>query len=272
MQARQVWPIVIAAGAACAVAAVIVAAVLLPGSAKPTPPGEFTGYTLTTTGGIAGVRHTVEVTADGTALFVDEEPVAGALPRRSVERLRVLLADRRLTEEGGSRRVDSQCADGFLHTLRVGTLTVSTYACGSREKTPVFDEIRSLTTKKGLRPLGDDRPEFRGLRAQVQRPAPGVDATVEIDAAGGVTVDRADRSPEHARLDAGTEDALRLLFAEPLVAPSKDPSSGCDSAHNGPVYELTPSGGPTTTVSPCGRMTDLRWVARLRILDNAIGA
>lgn len=272
MQARLVRPLVIAAAVACVVTALIVAAVLLPDSAKPMPTGEFKGYTLTTTGGVAGIRHTVEVTADGTALFVDEEPVAGVLPKRSLERLRVLLADRRLADEGGSRRVDSQCADGFQRTLRVGGFTVSTYACGSREKTPVFDEIRSLTSKDGLRPLGDDRPEFRGLRAAVNRPAPGIDATVDIDAAGGVTVDRAGRPAEHAQLDAGTQDALRLLFAEPLVAPSKDPSSGCESAHNGPVYEVTPADGPSTTVSPCGRMTDLRWVARLRILDNAIGA
>ncbi|MQA78480.1 MAG: hypothetical protein GEV10_08375 [Streptosporangiales bacterium] len=271
MQARLARPIVIAAGAACVVAAVIVAAVLLPGFTKPTPAGEFKGYTLTTTGGVAGVQHTVEVTADGTALFVDEEPVAGVLPRRSVERQRVLLADRRLAEEGGPRHPDSRCADGFQHTLRVDTLTVSTYACGRTEKTPVFDEIRSLTTKDGLRPLSDDRPEFRGLRAEVRRPRAGIDAAVAIDAAGHVTVDRADSPPERAQLDTGTEDALRLLFAEPLVAPSADSSRSCVPEDTS-VYQVTPTGGPTTTVSPCERMTDLRWVARLRILDNAIGA
>lgn len=235
-------------------------------SQSPSAAGGLPAYTLTTSGGVAGVEHTVQVDTDGTALFVDDDPVAGVLPKRSIARLRTLLRDDDLAGEG-NRRVDN-CADGFSYTLRVRQLTVSRYECGDTSRAPIFDEIRSLTTREGLRPLSTDVPAFRGLRVKYWLLAEDVEATMRVTRAGRVTVDRSDAPVRHGRLTARTKDAYRLLYARPLSAPTQATGYGC-IPEAVPTYKITPTGRPTTTASVC-RVDDVRWRARFTLLRNEI--
>ena len=248
----RAWYVI--AVAVCAVLAAAVGVVLLRGDTEPEQ-SRFRAYSLVKSGGIAGVMHHVQVSGDGTVLYADDQPVAGRLPRRSIDRLSTLLSDPDLADEGGGR--DSRCADAFRYTLTVGSTTVSRDDCGDGD-TPLLDEIIGLTTKDALQPLPDDAPEFRGLAATYRQDSGRV--KVRIAADGTTEVTMPEGQVRHDRVDTGTLDALRLLYAEPLVAPSGS-GGGC-----APVYEVTPEGASTLEVAGCGRMDDYRWVARLTII------
>lgn len=259
------WPWFAVVG--CVVAAVAVTATLLVREPPADPrPGPFPGYTLTTTGGVAGIRHMVQVDADGRALFADEDPVAGTLPARTIARLRTLLADGDLADEGN--RHDPNCADGFTYTLQVRRLTVSRYECGTGAPAPLFDEIRSLTSRERLRPLPADVPAFRGLRVRYWLLDDDLTAKMRVTPAGRVTVDRSDAPVRRGELAPRTLDAYRLLYAEPLRPPTQ--ATGVDCVpEQVPTYKITPTGRRTTTASVC-RLDDVRWHARLQLLRNEI--
>ncbi|MQA02862.1 MAG: hypothetical protein GEV07_09120 [Streptosporangiales bacterium] len=201
-------------------------------------PGPFPGYTLTTTGGVAGVRHTVQVDAEGNALFGDE-----------------------------GNREDPNCADGFTYTLQVRRLTVSRYECGTGGPAPLFDEIRSLTSRDRLRPLAADVPAFRGLRVKYWL-LDDIEATARVTPAGRVMVDRSDAPVRRGELEPRTLDAYRLLYAKPLSPPKQATGFDC-IPEQVPTYKITPTGRPTTTASVC-RVDDVRWLARLQLLRNEI--
>lgn len=263
---RRRWPwLLIAVGV---VAALVVTGSYLvedPGSAQ--QDGPFPGYTLTTTGGVAGIRHTVRVDAEGNVLFADERPVAGTLPATSVARLRTLLDDDDLADEGN--RGDPDCSDGVTHTLRVRDRTVSRYSCGDRDPAPIFEEIRSLTTREDLRPLAADVPRFRGLKVRYWLLDEDLEATARVTPTGRVTVDRSDAPVRRGQLTARERDAYRLLYAKPLRAPEEASDVNC-TPESVPTYKITPTGQSTTTTSPCGRIADVRWLARLQLLRNEI--
>lgn len=251
----------------CTALAVTLGIVLLRPDTAPHQ-ARFTGYSIVKAGGIAGVRHQVEVSADGTVLYADDQPVAGRLSQRGMNRLSTLLSDPELAKEG-NRSTGSPCADAFRYTLTVGSTKVSREDCGG-DDTPLLSEIIDLTAKDDLQPLPANAPTFRGLTATYRQDWQKVRAKVRVDADGSTEVTKNGGQARRDRLSTGTLDALRLLYAKPLVAPSSSGGVSC-VPEQVPVYTITPEGQRKVTVSTCGRQDDYRWTARLTIIRALIG-
>lgn len=264
------------AAAVCAAGAVALGVVLFyPGSVP--PPGHdepdrppFRAYTLVKTGGVAGVHHHIEVSSDGTVLYVDDAPIAGRLPKTSMNRLSTVLADPDLAEEGTAGAPGTTCADAFKYTLTVGDTTVSRYDCGDGARTPLLDEVIDLTAKDELRPLPEGEPRFRGLTATYRLQWENERAKVRIDADGSTRVRRNGGPPSRGELRPGTLDALRLLYDGPLSKPSASPGLECIPEQI-PRYVIDPKKAPEVSVSVCGPVTDYEWRARLTIIQTLIG-
>lgn len=262
---RWLWVALAITG--CTAVAVVGVVLLRPDPAPERAP--FRGYSLVKSGGIAGVRHHIQVSADGTVLYVDEQPVAGRLPQRNMNRLSALLSDRDLAKEDGGPRPGTQCADAFRWTLTVGRTKASKEDCGSGGDTPVLDEIIDLTAKSDLERLPADAPKFRGLKATYHRLWRNEAATVHIDGDGDTRVKKKGEQERRGRVEPGTLDALRLLYAEPLERPKTAGGVSCVPEQI-PAYKITPTGRPTVDASVCGRLTDYRWTARLAIIRAEI--
>ncbi len=142
-----------------ALLATIIAAMLLAGCATRSTPASggpggspgagrpaFAAFTITKTGGIAGIRQRVDVAPDGTVR--DESgKTLGHLDAADLAELRTLLTGREIRAEAGRAQPSgSRCADGFNFTLVMGDLRVSDYACGRPANKPAFNRVLELTS------------------------------------------------------------------------------------------------------------------------------
>lgn len=106
------------------------------GDASPTPstPDVTTGaLTVTRTGGIAGVRQTLAVTADGSWVYTDGK--TGATDRgmfTADQRTAVvqMLSNPALLAQLSQRPTNAVCNDGFVYTVSLGTEQFSFTDCG----------------------------------------------------------------------------------------------------------------------------------------------
>lgn len=140
----------------------MVTAVLLAGCATQStpaggggPPGTdrpaFAAFTITKTGGFAGVRQRIDVAPDGTVR--DESgKVLGHIESTDLDELRTLLTGQEIRAEAGRGQPSgSKCADGFTFTLVMGDLRVSDYACGRPADKPTFKRVLELTSAGHLK-------------------------------------------------------------------------------------------------------------------------
>lgn len=207
---------------AAGVTAVLVAAVsgcaLLP--PQPVPLVPFGDFTLTTTGGIAGIYRQLRISADGSGLLLTEDPAAGRISRPTLERLRALLESERLRQDVARLRADTgpqQCSDAFQTTLRMGELsTTRTDTCG-RVPTPALDElgevVRPFWDGEFEEPPPDGPPAPRIVIEEVRSGKP-TSKRVEL-ASGRATLFTGDRKERTEQLDAQQIEVLQVLATAP---------------------------------------------------------
>lgn len=143
----------------------ILAAILLAGCAtESTPSGSggrgespaagrpaFAAFTITKTGGFAGVFQRIDVAPDGTVRN-ETGQVIGQLDAADVAELRTLLTGQAIRDEAGRAQPSrGQCADGFNFTLVMGDLRVSHYACGRSDNKPAFQRVLELTSASHIK-------------------------------------------------------------------------------------------------------------------------
>lgn len=123
-----------------------------PGRDQMLPPGRetaarsFTDFTITRTGGIAGISQRIGVSPDGTVRNATGQPI-GRLSAADLAELRTLLTGQEIGREAARPNTGaSRCADGFTFTLVMKELRVSDYACGRPVDKPAFNRVLELTS------------------------------------------------------------------------------------------------------------------------------
>ncbi|PZS27569.1 MAG: hypothetical protein DLM59_16240 [Pseudonocardiales bacterium] len=115
----------------------------LPGGQQPA----FAAFTITRTGGFAGVSQRIDVASDGTVRN-EAGTVIGHIEPADLTQLRSLLTGKEIRDEAtrGKSSGSGKCADGFNVTLVMGDLRVSDYTCGRPSNKPAFSRVLELTS------------------------------------------------------------------------------------------------------------------------------
>lgn len=114
---------------------------------QPVPFIPFGDFSLTTTGGVAGIYRQLRIGADGAGLVLSDEPAAGRVGAATMDRLRTLLESEALRRDISRLRDDTgpqRCADVFDTTLRMGELTAVRSDGCNRVPTPALDELGEI--------------------------------------------------------------------------------------------------------------------------------
>jgi hypothetical protein len=111
--------------------------------------GLITPVSVTRAGGLAGVRQTLNIAADGSWTFTDVKSgkrSTGKLTGTQLSALVTLLTDPTLIQALSNHPTSTGvCSDGFQYTLRFGSSDTFTFAdCGAMEP-PVHAVIQALT-------------------------------------------------------------------------------------------------------------------------------
>jgi hypothetical protein len=150
------------AGAARGLLAAVLTSVLLAGCAAPshppttrpgaTPSPGFRTFSITKTGGFAGVDQRIDVVADGTVRNESGRDVGRIRPAELAE-LHTILAGKEIRDEAARRppRANSRCiADGFTFTLVMGSLRVSECSSSEPSDKPAFTRVLELTSGRHI--------------------------------------------------------------------------------------------------------------------------
>jgi hypothetical protein len=207
-----------AAGVLAGLVTAVSSCALLP--PQPVPLVPFGDFTLTTTGGIAGIYRQLRISADGSGLLLTEDPAAGRISRPTLERLRTLLESERLRQDVARLGGDTgpqQCSDAFQTTLRMGELSATrTDTCG-RVPTPALDElgevVRPFWDGDFEEPLPDGPPPPRIVIQEVRSGRPST-KRVELES-GRASLFASDRTVRTEQLDPQQVEALQVLATAP---------------------------------------------------------
>ena len=118
-------------------------------SATASAGGLITPVSVTRAGGLAGVRQTLSIAADGSWTFTDAksgQSSTGQLTSAQLTALVTLLTDPTLIQALSNHATPTGvCNDGFQYTLQFGSSDTFTFAdCGTMEP-PVRAVIQALT-------------------------------------------------------------------------------------------------------------------------------
>ncbi len=228
MTTRRTWRCWAAAAVAGLITAVTGCALLPPAAVPLVPFGDFT---LTTTGGIAGIYRQLRISADGSGLVLSDKPAAGRVGQATLDRLRTLLESERLRQDVARLQGDTgphRCSDAFQTTLRMGELSATrTDTCG-RVSTPALDELGVM-----VRPFWDgdfeeplpDGPAPPKIVIQEVRSGKPTAKRVELEA-GRATLFAGDTKQKTADLELGRREALQVLAAAPQCRPDRELDDG----------------------------------------------
>ncbi len=122
------------------------------GTATPSTGSQsFAAFTITKSGGIAGIRLRTDVAKDGTVRNASGRVIGHIRPADLAE-LRSLLTGREIRAEAARSHTPdrSACADGFSFTLVMDDLRLSDYSCGGPDRKPAFSRVLELTSASRL--------------------------------------------------------------------------------------------------------------------------
>lgn len=217
---------------------------------SPAPSVPSAGFTVTRTGGVAGVQEVLRVDPDGFVVFVGHEVHVGVLSSDTMHTLTGLLTTTDLWAEDDVPDGGNQiCSDAFTMSLQMGDLAVSREDCGDDREMPLFRSVLDL--------LG---PAMSG---QFEAPLPATpalqpvtltrtgheyhnDGAVAVAADGSVIVTTETPVDIAVGPSAGQLEVIRLLSA--LVDPA---STGPDDCSADGQYELSIGGQPPVTLNAC---------------------
>lgn len=129
-----------------------------PAAPNPAPTGSTSGppggglvtpVSITRTGGLAGVRQTVDISADGSWTYTDARAGAstqGRLTPAQLSALVALLTDPKLIQALSDHATPTGvCNDGFEYTLRFGSSDTFTFVDCGEMAPPVRAVIEAVT-------------------------------------------------------------------------------------------------------------------------------
>lgn len=198
---------------------------------EPLPLVRFGAFTITITGGVAGVFRQLQVTPDdGIGLVLTERPAAGRISRPTLDRIGAVLESEAFRREAARPRPDDvRCSDTFVATLRMGTLTASREDPCAPSPAPEWDRLTAL-----LQPFWDGT--FEEPLPDLPAPPPilireiasgrPTGRRVELGPDGQATLRSADRVLRTGRLEVRQLEALTVLAARPLCRPSREFDDG----------------------------------------------
>lgn len=218
--------------------------------ASTAPSVPSTGFTLSRTGGVAGVQDVLRVDPDGTAVYVGHEVAVGMLSSGTMHTLDGVLTSADLWAEGDFPVIGGQmCNDVFTLTLQMGDLTVSREDCGDDREMPLFRSVLELLGPAMSGEFESPLPATPALQA-VTLTRTGHeynnDGAVAIAADGSAVVTT--ETPVDIAVVPSPEqlDAVRLLSAR--VDPASPGPDDCTTAGS---YELTIGAQPPVTLNAC---------------------
>lgn len=187
---------------------------------EPVPFVPFGDFSLTTTGGVAGIYRQLRIAADGSGLVLSDEPAAGRVGAATIDRLRTLLESEALRRDLARLRDDTgpqRCADVFETTLRMGDLiAVRSDGC-NRVPTPALDELGEIVQPFWQGDFEEPPPDGPAAPPIVIEEVEAGRATgqrIEL-AAGRATLLSDGRKLRTADLDVRELEALPVLAAAP---------------------------------------------------------
>ncbi|MFC7618754.1 hypothetical protein [Microlunatus sp. GCM10028923] len=193
---------------------------------EPLPLTPFGAFTVTVTGGVAGIFRQLRVTPDdGIGLVLTDSPAAGRIGRQTLDRIGTLLESEAFRREAARPRPDEmRCSDTFVATLRMGALTARREDPCAPSPAPEWDKLTAL-----LQPFWEGNFEEPLPEAPapppilVQEIASGrpTGRRVELGPTGQATLRTADRVLQTRRLEAPQLEALTVLATGPLCRPSR---------------------------------------------------
>ncbi|WP_152364537.1 hypothetical protein [Microlunatus speluncae] len=198
---------------------------------EPVPLVPFTDFSITTTGGIAGIYRELRISADGDVLVLSDDPRVGRIGRATLDRLRTLLESEGLRRDVARLRDDrseSRCSDAFQTTLRMGELVATgTDTCGL-VPTPALDELDVIVQPfwKGF--FEEPLPEGpRPPRIVVQAVQSGQPTPTRIELEGDrATLFSSGTKPDTSVLDPELLAVLQVLAAAPPCRPDHELDDG----------------------------------------------
>ncbi|GAB3758789.1 twin-arginine translocation signal domain-containing protein [Microlunatus parietis] len=197
---------------------------------EPLPLTRFGAFTMTVTGGVAGVFRQLQVTpSDRIGLVLTERPAAGRISTETLNRIGTLLESEAFRREAARPRPDDmRCADTFVVTLRMGALTVSREDPCAPTPAPEWDKLTAL-----LQPFWEGRfeeplPAASAPPILVQEIASGrpTGRRAELGPDGQATLRSPDRVLRTGRLEVSQLAALTVLAARPLCRPAREFDDG----------------------------------------------
>ena len=238
------------------VVALLAVSLLQGGCARPVQRAVFGEFSVTRSGGVAGVHDELRVSPDGLAVELSPDLRVGRLSADRMAQARRLLESDELAREARAARRDDDdgCVDTFVTGVRMGDFSMAAPgSCGaSRPRaTPAFDEL--LTVVAGARRGVFDEPLGPGdaLASSVRVTQPGASGrepfTIDVDQDGTATLRRAGAAPERVDLDGDQREGVGFVADGLLgVTPTAcaQPSS--------PTIEVVGRDGRRVGGSACG--------------------
>jgi hypothetical protein len=186
----------------------------------PVPKVAFRDFTVEETGGIDGRHNVLLVRTDGVAISMSWKPAAGQLSPDTMTRLQRLLESEqfRIDVARGDETASPQCSDQITMRLVMGALAISqTGPCPTgAAPTPAFDEILGILSAplRGEfdRPVAGGEPRLVPIRLEAQAEAGQPAHVITVDARGRAVKTTPGAATVRRTLEAGQQDALRLLL------------------------------------------------------------
>lgn len=239
------------------VAVALLAVTLLQGGcSRPVQGAVFGEFSVTRSGGVAGVHDQLRVSPDGLAVELSPDLRVGRLSAGRVARARQLLESDELAREARDARrdADDECVDTFVTGVQMGDLSmVAPGSCGAgrRRATPALDELLTVVAdaRRGVfdEPLGPADVLASSVRV-VQPAARGREPfTIDLDRDGTATLRRGAAAPERADLVGDQREGVGVVAHGLLgVTPTAcaQPSS--------PTVEVVGPDGRRVSGSACG--------------------
>lgn len=198
---------------------------------EPLPLTRFGAFTMTITGGVAGVFRQLQVTpSDGFGLVLTERPAAGRIGTETLDRIGTLLESEAFRREAARPRPDDmRCSDTFVATLRMGALTASREDPCAPTPAPEWDKLTALLQPfwegRFEEPLPDGAAPPPILVREIASGQP-TGRQVELGPDGRATLRSGDRVLRTGRLEVPQLEALTVLATRPLCRPSRQFDDG----------------------------------------------
>lgn len=226
------------------------------GCARPVQPAVFGEFSVTRSGGVAGVHDQLRVSPDGLAVELSPDLRVGRLSADRTEHARRLLESDALAREARAARRDDDdgCVDTFVTGVQMGAFSMAdpgSCGTGRRRATPAFDEL--LTVVSDARRGVFDEPLEPGdvLATKVRVTQPGSSSReafrIDLDQDGTATLRRGGAAPERADLDDDQRKGVGIV-AHGLLGVTPTACTQASSA----VIEVEGPDGRRVGGSACG--------------------